>query len=118
MKITINEKKVIQIEEVFNSVVLKTNDGEQMYICMRDSGFEFKYQGKWYFAKEGYVEPFNLSVRGNPLVDQTHQEEDEDVNVRKIVRCEDPMVCLRGCSVHEQTCKHPIYENQIKTKRR
>ena len=42
---------------------------------MRDSGFEFKYQGKWYFAKEGYVEPFNLSVRGNPLVDQTHQEE-------------------------------------------
>ena len=33
----------------------------------------------------------------------------EDVSVRKIVRCEDPMVCLRGCSVHEQTCKHPIY---------
>lgn len=33
-----------------------------------------------------------------------------DVSVRKIVRCEDPMVCLRGCSVHEQTCKHPIYE--------
>jgi hypothetical protein len=29
---------------------------------------------------------------------------------RKIVRCEDPMVCLRGCSVHEQTCRHPIYE--------
>jgi|DEB0MinimDraft_10_1074344.scaffolds.fasta_scaffold36892_6 hypothetical protein len=28
----------------------------------------------------------------------------------KIIRCEDPMVCLRGCSVHEQTCKHPIYE--------
>jgi len=32
------------------------------------------------------------------------------VSVRKIVRCEDPMVCLRGCSVHKQTCKHPIYE--------
>ncbi len=32
------------------------------------------------------------------------------VNERKIVRCEDPMVCLRGCSVHEQTCRHPIYE--------
>jgi len=32
------------------------------------------------------------------------------VSERKIVRCEDPMVCLRGCSVHEQTCKHPIYE--------
>ncbi len=45
-------------------------------------------------------------------------KEDEDVSVRKIVRCEDPMVCLRGCSVHEQTCRHPIYENQTKTKRR
>ncbi len=32
------------------------------------------------------------------------------VSDRKIVRCEDPMVCLRGCSVHEQTCKDPIYE--------
>jgi len=32
------------------------------------------------------------------------------VSERKIVRCEDPMVCLRGCSVHEQTCEHPIYE--------
>jgi len=32
------------------------------------------------------------------------------VSIRKIVKCEDPMVCLRGCSVHEQTCKHPIYE--------
>ena len=32
------------------------------------------------------------------------------VSERKIVRCEDPMVCLRGCSVQEQTCKHPIYE--------
>jgi hypothetical protein len=32
------------------------------------------------------------------------------VSYPKIVRCKDPMVCLRGCSVHEQTCKHPIYE--------
>ena len=75
MKITVNEENTMQLEEVFNSVVLKTSEGEEMAICMRDSGFEFKYQGKWYFAKEGYVEPFNLSVRGNPLVDQTHQEE-------------------------------------------
>ena len=27
------------------------------------------------FAKEGHVEPFNLSVRGKPPVDQIHQEE-------------------------------------------
>jgi hypothetical protein len=62
----------IQLEEVFNSIVLKTTDGEEMAICMRDSGFEFKYQGEWYFAKEGYVEPFHKSVRGNYLVEQKH----------------------------------------------
>jgi len=32
------------------------------------------------------------------------------VSERKIVRCKDPMVCLRGCSVQEQTSRHPIYE--------
>lgn len=42
-----------------------------------------------------------------------HEQEQLNIPVvseRKIVRCEDPMICLRGCSVHEQTCKHPIYE--------
>ena len=75
MKITVNEENEIQFEEVFNGISLKTIDGEKLSICMRDSGFEFNYQGKMYFAKEGYVEPFNLSVRGNSLVDQTHMEE-------------------------------------------
>tara|TARA_Y100001963_G_C6568618_1_gene347777 strand:- start:40 stop:282 length:243 start_codon:yes stop_codon:yes gene_type:complete len=78
MKITVNEKKVIQIEEVFNSVVLKTNDGEQMYICMRDSGFEFIYEGKWYFAKEGVVKPFiNVIVTEDEFNEQTKPKEDE-----------------------------------------
>ena len=72
MKVTVNQDNTIQLEEVFNSIVLKTKDGEEMAICMRDSGFEFKYQGEWYFAKEGYVEPFHKSVRGNYLVEQKH----------------------------------------------
>jgi len=50
-----------------------------MSICMRDSGFEFNYQGEWYFAKEGFVEPFKKSARGNYLVDQRH--EDDSVSV-------------------------------------
>jgi hypothetical protein len=57
MKITVNEENEIQFEEVFIGITLKTNDGEKLSICMRDSGFEFNYQGKMYFAKEGYVEP-------------------------------------------------------------
>lgn len=72
MKATVNQDNTIQLEEVFNFIILKTADGEEMAICMRDTGFEFKYQGEWYFAKEGHVEQFNKSVRGNYLVEQKH----------------------------------------------
>ena len=37
---------------------LKTKNDEEIAICMRDSGFEFRYQDNWYFAKEGTLEPF------------------------------------------------------------
>lgn len=75
MKVTTTEKGVIQLEEVFNGIILKTPAGEEMSIYMRDSGFEFNYQGELYFAKQGFVEPFNKSSRGNYLVDQQHEEE-------------------------------------------
>ena len=58
MKVTTNEQGVIQLEEVFSGIILKTPDGEEMGICMRYSGFEFNYQGEWYFAKHGLVKPF------------------------------------------------------------
>ena len=61
MKVTTTENGEIQIEEVYNPIVLKTRDGEIMAITMRDTGFELDYQGKWYFAKQGIVEPFNLN---------------------------------------------------------
>lgn len=76
MKVTTNEHGIIQLEDVVIGIDLKTQDGEKMAICMRDSGFEFRYQGEWYFAKEGFVEPFKRSSRGNLLVDQRHEEED------------------------------------------
>jgi hypothetical protein len=79
MKINVNKDNLIQLEEVFCPIVLKTKDGEELTICMRDSGFEFKYQDKWYFAKEGYVEPFHLSVRGNCFVEQKHKGDTEDL---------------------------------------
>jgi hypothetical protein len=60
--------------------VLLTDAGERMEIVMRDSGFEFCYQGKFYYAKGGYVEPFKLSERGNQLVLQNHKEEVSVVN--------------------------------------
>jgi hypothetical protein len=70
MKVTVKEDLGIQLEEVFNSLTLKTESGEKMSICMRDSGFEFKYQGEWYFAKEGHVGKLAKSIRGNYLVSE------------------------------------------------
>jgi len=55
MKITVAKDRTIQLEEVYNGVQLKTRDGETMGICMRDSGFEFNYQGKWYSAQQGVI---------------------------------------------------------------
>ena len=57
MKMTVNEDDNIQLEEVYNPVILKTGSNEKMTICMRDSGFEFEYEGKSYSAKEGVIKP-------------------------------------------------------------
>ena len=75
MKTIVNENGSIQLEDVFNPIVLKTSDGEEMVISMRDSGFEFKYQGEMYFAKEGCVEPFKKSIKDNYLTEQIHTED-------------------------------------------
>jgi len=81
MKVTVTEDLCIQLEEVFSGLTLKTASGETMSICMRDSGFEFNYQGEWYFAKEGHVESFHKSIRGNYLVSELQKHDpnlDED----------------------------------------
>jgi len=77
MKVTVTEQLGIQLEEVFSGVTLKTDSGEIMSICMRDTGFEFSYQGQWYFAKEGYLEPFHVSPRGNYLVSELQRHEND-----------------------------------------
>ncbi len=58
MKLSTDEHGNIVLEEVFNGVVLKTAAGETMIIQMRDSEFEFEYEGVKYFAKEGHLKPF------------------------------------------------------------
>lgn len=82
MKVSVREDFGIQLEEVFNGITLKNDSGEIMSICMRDSGFEFNYQGEWYFAKQGYVEPFHKSIRDNYLVSelQVHTEDSVQAN--------------------------------------
>ena len=57
MKIEIGEDGAIELREVYNGIRLISNDGETFVICMRDSGFEFLYNGNWYEAKNN--EPIN-----------------------------------------------------------
>lgn len=77
MKVTVTQEGDIKVTEVFNPLVLETEQGEQMVITMRDTGFEFSYGGEMYFAKQGYLEPFHKSVRDNYLVSelQYHRED-------------------------------------------
>jgi hypothetical protein len=39
-KISVREDYTIQLEEVYNSIVFKTKEGVEYYICMRDFGLE------------------------------------------------------------------------------
>ena len=77
MKMEVNENGDIVFRDVFNSIGLVSEDKEQLFICMRDSGFEFVYQGELYYAKEGEVKKAKLSSRGNILVDQSDHGEDD-----------------------------------------
>lgn len=54
MKIEVENNQII-LKDVFSGILLKTDDGEEFAICMRDGGFEFNYGGKWYRAFEGAV---------------------------------------------------------------
>ena len=59
MRIEATDMGEIVLKEVYSGVMLETNDGEFMGICMRDTGFEFYYGGSWYSAKNGLVEKLN-----------------------------------------------------------
>jgi len=45
MKVEVNENGVLQLEEVFNEIVIKTVDGVEFYICQRDYGIEVTCNG-------------------------------------------------------------------------
>lgn len=53
MKVDISQNGMIELTGVYNPIELITNSNETIKICMRDSGFEFTYEGEVYHAKEG-----------------------------------------------------------------
>ena len=76
MKITTKDNNII-LGEVYSGIGLKTNDNEFMFICMRDEGFEFNYQGTWYEAKNGKVNKLatsqNVHCLTHPLLPVTEK---------------------------------------------
>ena len=61
MKLGVLEDRTVEIKEVYNPIKLTTASGEVLFICMRDSGFEFNYEGRIYEAKGGDVRPLEPS---------------------------------------------------------
>lgn len=52
MKIEVKENQII-LKEVYNSITLETDKGKQLHICMRDEGFEMKFDdGDWYLIED------------------------------------------------------------------
>tara|TARA_R100000951_G_scaffold108950_1_gene105573 strand:+ start:316 stop:531 length:216 start_codon:yes stop_codon:yes gene_type:complete len=39
-KVTVREDYLIEVKEVYEPIVLKTSEGVEYFICMRDSGIE------------------------------------------------------------------------------
>ena len=48
MQINITENKLIELTEVHELLVLKTQDNKRMMICMRNDTFQFRVNGTWY----------------------------------------------------------------------
>lgn len=43
MEIRVNDKFELELSKVYNSIKLISDDGEVLYICMRDNGFDVAY---------------------------------------------------------------------------
>ena len=61
MKIEVDEDYGILIKEIFTGVSFESDSKEKFSICMRDSGFELKFAGEWFEAKNGTINKLSNS---------------------------------------------------------
>ena len=52
MKIEVNENGTIQLEEVYNPIVIKTNEGLEFIVCQRGYGIEVTCNGQTMYLTE------------------------------------------------------------------
>lgn len=65
------------LEEVYNGASFVSPDGETFSVCMRGGGFEFNYQGVWYEAKKGKVNPLGFKaqvIKNGPALGQIDEQ--------------------------------------------
>jgi hypothetical protein len=55
MRIDIDEQHNLRLKEIYNGVIIETNSGEELFLCMRDSGFEISYGDKRYSLQKGDI---------------------------------------------------------------
>ena len=55
MDIKVDADGTMTLRKVYCGVLFESDSGEELGVCMRDSGFEFKYGGEWWEAKNGKV---------------------------------------------------------------
>ena len=53
MEIGIYRNSLLKLTEVYEPIVFISTDGEELSICMRDTGFEVMYGGDLYEFKKG-----------------------------------------------------------------
>jgi hypothetical protein len=67
MEIIVGENNTLNITKVFNGVKFITDKKETLFICMRDSGFEFTYNDVKYEAKNNIISKVENKEIKNPF---------------------------------------------------
>jgi hypothetical protein len=84
MKLSIDEDYTIVLKEVFNSIVLETEEGNRFAICMRDDTVEMTVAGSgiWYRAdmKTGKIDNEEINLTDFPTKGDNFTTEFKTVN--------------------------------------
>ncbi len=67
--IEVEEDRTVVLKKVFAGVILESEEGERIGICMRDTGFEFTYDGKHYEAQKGILREMASQKKSNEDTD-------------------------------------------------
>ena len=60
MKIQAGEDYTLIVTEVYNGLLLKTEEGQELGVCMRDGAFEVSINGHWYTARDSTIVPWPI----------------------------------------------------------